>query len=375
MSVPTRTRRGAVTVWFAIMLFVLIALSALVIDVGVVVLARRQMVSPTEAAAIAAFRYRDGIPATLADSVGDNRSFAKRILEAHFKRHLNDPTQTWGAGLDLEVEPGTGIPMQGTSLVASKGIRAIGQWTPSISKEMADEQDDIHFDSTENRMRVRLRRSGDSPTTAGQTFGPRVPMIFSRGILTRDASGTSASSRAAEGIAVSVTAETGLQRVATVGPEDVVSINGDTKRIIGMPPFVLTKQQWESQGTGPVTSIAVAVTNLMAIQGFDPPYSLGNEISLIPTPDPVGDPRELYVAITDSLATSETIIVAFARAALTPSPENALFEFRANWAANENASAAFLVPAPHANEAVDRQSALPPGQQNKLLRIASPASL
>jgi hypothetical protein len=65
-----RQRRGNVLILFALMTFVIFAVAALTIDLGLVRVAHRQMQGATDAAAVEGLRYRDEIPPWLLDPKG-----------------------------------------------------------------------------------------------------------------------------------------------------------------------------------------------------------------------------------------------------------------------------------------------------------------
>ncbi|QDU27037.1 hypothetical protein ETAA8_21210 [Anatilimnocola aggregata] len=77
MRQPTRTskyrrRKGYTLVIFAMLLFALFALAALVIDLGLVRLTQRQMQTAVDSAALEGLRFRDGVPAAWVDEDTSN---------------------------------------------------------------------------------------------------------------------------------------------------------------------------------------------------------------------------------------------------------------------------------------------------------------
>src|SRR5207248_581326 len=100
---PNRHRRGTVMVYFAMLSFGLMALAAMVIDLGLAIVARRQMQTAADGAALEALRGRD------ARSDEQRREDAQHLVEQVFDDDL-DPTDgdqyNLGAGPVLDFSGG-----------------------------------------------------------------------------------------------------------------------------------------------------------------------------------------------------------------------------------------------------------------------------
>ena len=164
-------RRGAVLVWFAILIFALLPIVALVVHTGMITLTRRQMQTAVNSAAVEGLRFRDAVPElwrtdTRTDLVeccdpppeDENSSeyatwldcarrwSAGRQVSMVFDDDLNpdnDDVLQLGAGpaiaFDDEV---TDISLPGTDFKASRTIRSanIGVYDPQLEFNVSDER-------------------------------------------------------------------------------------------------------------------------------------------------------------------------------------------------------------------------------------------
>ncbi len=203
-----RDRRGNALIMFVLLAVVIMAIGGLVIDVGTVLLARRQMQAAVNTAALEALR--NGPQA--ASSLVEEKVFADQSGQ-------NIP---YGAGSYIPYQ--SGIPIEGTNYLASQlipppaagnaaqpnGSPYSGPWLPpALDPNSTNEQagdivagnylgdsqghveDDsygrVDFDpaaSTPDSALVRMRRSMEYPNSSfpsGATGGPPVPSLFSRG--------------------------------------------------------------------------------------------------------------------------------------------------------------------------------------------------
>lgn len=71
MTLWPTSRRGSILPWFAVSLFVLLPLAALVIDMSLVRLTRRQMQTAVNSAALEGLRFRDSIPVSTLRTIVD----------------------------------------------------------------------------------------------------------------------------------------------------------------------------------------------------------------------------------------------------------------------------------------------------------------
>lgn len=224
---PPAGRRGTVLVLFAIFLFVLLPLLALVIDMSLVSLTRRQMQSAVNAGALEGLRVRDD------DNFPTHADKRERV-----RLIVRETLRESGAGPHVEYE--NGIPLPGTDFQAGATVRAetLGPYVPAdlalnlnpddtplddYTGDMAagqyssnasdhregpvdDGANDPELDEPYERkdfktatsqtgtgndydaarpddaFLVRLRRvSGEVPVSGVSTVGPPVPFLFGRG--------------------------------------------------------------------------------------------------------------------------------------------------------------------------------------------------
>jgi len=240
-------RRGQTLVLFAMLCFALLGLAALIIDVGYARLARLQMQSASDSAALEALRFRDDFPLEWLDSgeidpalkaelddmsvsrpttpqtVTDPdwiawRDEARRVMARHQVRNVFDDDfqsdsvpNNYGAGPVVELDGGVGDP----ELYAGQTISLADEpvYKPQLQLNDANEphgdivsgtfqgastatnpelEDYTRADfapsgaNYDNAALVRLRRSNESYGTAGDgvaSNGPPVPYLFGRGSL------------------------------------------------------------------------------------------------------------------------------------------------------------------------------------------------
>ena len=164
----SRCRRGYVLVYFAMLTFVLMAVAALVIDVGFAFVTRRQMQTAVGSAALEGLRFRDGVPPQWMDptnprqldssiitalqgegldpSNSDNvrRWAAQQNVVNTFDDNLNpadgDPSNAvpyqggpanFGAGPVVDFTDSPGVPPSGQAIAASQ---TISPGTPTVYK-------------------------------------------------------------------------------------------------------------------------------------------------------------------------------------------------------------------------------------------------
>lgn len=255
-------RRGAVLIWFAFILFAFFAMSALVIDVGLVVLAKGQMTGAVDAAAMTNARLK-------------NETLAYQVFETHFSRHVSaydpsDPTtqanRFLGAGARVDFTD-DGVPL-GNGVVADQGYSGVGVWIPS--------RDDVDIGVAATTL---LR--GTLPD--GETDGnPPVPQLFSRLLFGRNVNGGSTAARAFTGI--NVIARTGL---ASEGIVTTVGVGRSTPTLQGISNFCVTRAAY--QRIGPTPSAAAVMSGDFVTRTDSGPLSIGSVItagSLIDVPPP-----------------------------------------------------------------------------------------
>ena len=168
-----RCRRGYVLVYFAMLSFALMAVAALTVDMGFVLLSRRQMQMGVDPAALDGLRFRDAYPPQWIDpnnpgqlyasiqsaiqaenaspSTQDNvrRWAAQQIVVDTFDDDLNTAdgdTSNYGAGPVVDFQPSPRIPAAGQAIAAAQTM-TIG--SPSVYKpsdaESPANQSQWHF--------------------------------------------------------------------------------------------------------------------------------------------------------------------------------------------------------------------------------------
>jgi hypothetical protein len=122
-----RRRRGTVLAYVALLLFGMLAITAMVSDIGFAVLARRMMLTAVDSAALEGLRGRDdeSVPAQLRDharrlraSLRVSEIFDDDFVFDHNPDRLLQDRYNYGAGPVFQFSEG--IPLQGTSFRASE---------------------------------------------------------------------------------------------------------------------------------------------------------------------------------------------------------------------------------------------------------------
>lgn len=212
----TTQRRGYVMVLLAMLLFGIMAMAALVIDIGFARLTQRQMQTATDAAALEGLRFRDQLPPSsqLQDLEEARRLQASTVVAQLFDDNLlADETDAinFGAGPIVEFSSSVGDP----SIYASQNIqipetpvykpeRTVGtrglniNLGNSIEGDMvagdrfdptADHSEDNSYNrsdfipngSANDVFLVRMRRTGEDFAEGVGTAGPTLPYLFGRG--------------------------------------------------------------------------------------------------------------------------------------------------------------------------------------------------
>lgn len=298
-------RRGAVLVQFALLTFGILALAALVIDLGFVRQARLQMQSAADSAAMDGLRFRDDPPPGIAPGTEDQsrREAASRIAQLIFDHDL-DPASADPAncGAGPLVDFSDGIALAGTTYRASEliAIPATPVYDPVLRSNLANDPagdmvsgswlgGDDHTEGNDysradftaggnDAFLVRLRRTAESfdPVSDASSGGPPIPLLFGRGSL------MNFDARAA-GVPVRATAIAAARRANSIGrPSPADSLPGST-------PFVLRRTAWE-------TLLVADVPAEISFSLGSPDVSIGGAsagfvVSLLPAdPEPVTEP-------------------------------------------------------------------------------------
>ena len=169
-------RQGYVTVLFAMLLFGIMALAALVIDIGFARLAQRQMQSATDSAAIEGLRGQGSVDY-------EERQFsAAQFVAWHFDNDLDATNGDDGAA-------GSGGAFGAGPIVSFSG--GAGDLSLSASQLMAvDPNNTVYKPSlqpgveTPDEFRLSIQRGGILDSQANLfAAGPAVPYLFARGSL------------------------------------------------------------------------------------------------------------------------------------------------------------------------------------------------
>lgn len=243
-----RRRRGSALPLVAILILALLGMTALVVDLGLARLARRQMQAVTNSAALEGLRRRDD-EALGADAM--QRDTARRQAAAAIVASmplLNNTAFTGG----VEVRPGLlagSIVDTGQSHAVGlqpnadengqSGDMVAGEFLADAAdhRERADyARDDFTPSSTADApaaaaFLVRMRRTGEEPVTGTLSAGPPLPYLFARGAF---AGGD-------EGIKVRAAAIASARQALSVG-FPVTTTNDES--IEGATDFVIRANAW-----------------------------------------------------------------------------------------------------------------------------------
>ena len=261
-------RKGAVLVWFAILVFALLPIVALVVHTGMVTLARRQMQTAVNSAAVEGFRFRD------IETIDQRRQRTSDLVQDLFDDDfdLTSDTRHFGAGPQLSLTQGVQIgasdfhasrrlqipasrsykPQPRLNLADNNpaGDLVAGTYNASAAShsEGNDESDpDFPYDRGDfsavsltdasngnfDAFLVRLRRSGETFSGDVGTSGPPVPFLFGRGLF----GGTEFMSRRERGTIVRATAIAHQHRVKAVGSRFLA--------VPGVSPFAIQRIYWD----------------------------------------------------------------------------------------------------------------------------------
>ncbi|TWT73327.1 TadE/TadG family type IV pilus assembly protein [Allorhodopirellula solitaria] len=225
-------RGGYVMVLFAMMLFGLMAMAALVIDLGFARLAQRQMQTAADAAALEGLRYAST----------DGRQRAADVvawtLEGDF-----DPSSESSGPNRLASNPGDdkrgdmldGLyafdpPASSTAQDSRQFHREANDYTRSDFPN-PNPSDDSSMETHEAFL-VRVRRTDEVFDDGVGTAGPALPFLFGHGsMLNRESVG--------DGIAVRATSIAALQPVVCVGSSD------ETNDVPGKLDVAVPLSEWE----------------------------------------------------------------------------------------------------------------------------------
>jgi hypothetical protein len=281
----------------AMLMFTFFALAGLVVDLGFVRLAQRQMNTPTDAASLEGLRLRDTLPEA------DRRAAAREILRMHFDDDFGSTATDayqYGAGPDVTFVGGTGAlaanqrPVVGSAIVYEPDpqLNLANLLQGDMVAGWFDASDLLHAEdgayrrsdfglapqgaSDEEAFLVRLRRTNDPAGLDGQagvsSHGPTLPYLFSRGSLL-------AGPLRRRGITVRSTSVAAARRVTLAGvPQPSLGMTGTT-------PFLLEYDYWA--GLAPGATFDLSFTPETTGGGANPP---GGPPMINPNPTQGGPP-------------------------------------------------------------------------------------
>lgn len=349
-------RGGYVLVLVVLLLFGIMAMAALVIDIGFARLTQRQMQTAVDGASLEGLRYRDGLWPEASDPNSDQydlerRNAASLTAARMFDDNLlADEADPWnfGAGPIVEFSGGAGAP----DLVASQDmtIPATPVYKPTGSQQLkrnlgrnnadgdmlpgnysvnsTSHQEDATYTRNDfaiadggSAFLVRMRRSNESfvgSDTASN--GPALPYLFARGSLF-NRSNDPAQAKLNDGIQVRATG------IAHAQP--AVCIGANNPLLLGI---AIEINQWEMGVPIPWIETRIADTGIIG------------EAALIPN---TGTPpnQSGYVALFSAVAFNR--VIGFGYAAVdspTSTVTKLLFNNVVTQIATENASAVFCRP-------------------------------
>lgn len=328
----TDRRGGYVLILVVLLLFGIMAMAALVIDLGYARLTQRQMQTAVDAAALEGLRYRDSLwpEASNPNSTEfdiERRNAASLTVARMFDDNLmadsEDPLQ-YGAGPNVEFSggagdpdmaasqdmtiPGTPVykPIEGQQLRRNLDNEAEGDMLAGTydAYDLEHEEnaaylrsdfvpaEDVAQSQTADAFLVRLRRSNeDFSNSIVASSGPSLPYLFARGSLFNRGN-AQGQAKLTDGIQVRATGIAYLQPVVRIGnaqPNLSPPITGKINAAVRLAT-------WTTLGVGeslPTAEYLVSTAN-----------TVGAEV--ISGGEPVSGPG--YIALYESYSTGEFVV-------------------------------------------------------------------
>lgn len=346
------------------MVFVIFAVAALSIDLGFVMLTRRQMQAAANTAALEGLRKRDDPNVTDPEQrEQQRRQAASAMAAAVFAPNLdpaNPDSNPLGAGPVLELSGGIGPtnafqtiqpghpPVYRPQLQLNLGNEQYGDMVAGTFVPVPANEDSGYNRSDFNpssagaaadAFLVRLRRTNDlqglDNVPGVSSHGPTLPLVFGRGSMLSGGDPDAAYSIRHHGLTVRATAIAGTRRAMSIG----TPFRGVDPPLPGVTPFVLDRiSLWDTarfaaNGT-PVTATVDAMGNMTVITpGFgagphgrflmSPPTMVGQEVPSAAAVGPdLSSPVIGYVPIYQSIVNgsgqpARVLVVGFGRVTLT----------------------------------------------------------
>jgi hypothetical protein len=266
-------RRGYALVIFALLFFCLMALGALVIDLGLARLTQRQMQSAVDSAALEGLRGRDVDVADPKNLAG--RLAATEVIRQTFDDNLNPEDgdiRNFGAGPIYRLGPSIGTdPALAAGQLLSIDLARVYKPTPQLNEDnllhgdfvAGDLFDDpegnyeesdysrIDFEPEQrgNAFLARLRRTNDRDAldnlSGVSNAGPALPYLFGRGSTIYKDPDSSYSPRE-HGITVRAIAIAEAKRAMSVGKRPEFPPEVEELEIPGALPIVLAFEVWQA---------------------------------------------------------------------------------------------------------------------------------
>ena len=310
-NVTEQKRAGYALVFFAMLLLGIMAMAALVIDIGFARLTQRQMKQATDAAALEAIRKSDVETATshvyagrtAATDIG-RRQAAADLVTALFDDDFDDSDDARSFGAGPAVDLSGGIELN-DGFFASQQMSAPATpvYKPQLQLNTGDASDgDIVSAGTE--LTVRLQRNSSGGVAGVSSNGGTVPYLFGRGSLL-------ASELKATGIGLTVTSTAEMHPVVRIG---VRQRFGEVV-VAGGIPFAVSRLVWEGLPVNLPTSVPLTIGSCGATSVVL--TEIGQAAVLLPTPLMADG----YVAVADSIGGTDRVI-GFGWALIRPDPGN-----------------------------------------------------
>ena len=281
-------RAGYTLVFFAMLMFALMGLAALVIDIGFARLTQRQMQTAVDSAAL------EGLRGKGTKSAADRQKAAREIADWHFDDDLNPAfddgafdsgSGQFGAGPVVEFTGGAGDP----TLVASQTM-SVDPDNPVYKPEF------VNGVVSAEGFQVAMQRGGTGiPDADVYAVGRSLPYLFARGSMINR-------QLIQDGITVRATGVAGARPATAVG----VDIPGV---VAGAQRFALREATWSLLPVNdgdPMTddSVVVTVDGVNLGSTSTPMRRLGEMIMLSPTPEAASG----FVAIFDDIQGTNRVI-------------------------------------------------------------------
>jgi hypothetical protein len=231
-------RPGYALVIFAFLFFCLMALGALVIDLGLARLTQRQMQTAVDSAALEGLRGRDALGET------GRREEARRFANLVFDKDgvldgVNDADTRWQDLDAARADPA--IDDRYIELLQDFAYDPASRSDmPNLETNTDNDPNGDMYAESDDRFQVTMRRTGEASFGGVSHIGPRIPYLFARGsLMPRERVGTQV--ERGQGIALRATAIAQERRAMSVGRLVTSPLRA------GALPFVIEPTRWRSQ--------------------------------------------------------------------------------------------------------------------------------